>query len=326
MIEERRCNVGRFVEFVFCAGLVVGVGIVIPEAALAQSFVFHGGGHHAMHDSRGGYHGPSHFSFGYSYGHLYYPSYGYNSYGHYGYPQHYGHHGYYNDGYGHHRYYDQGHHGYNYGHSYERSYEHSSVRPNVNRSTRVYRGRGARGLNYAGLDSPSSSVGENRRVELTRLPNLGACSRLNCGAWQQLAAGDYDRAYSSFAAEIVSDSENGLLKVGYALSVAGRGDLRHGVWAMRRALRIDAEGLGYIHINARLKSQIGRLVLNYGGDDRVDPSAHADSAFMTASLYYLLGDMNRARRSIDRAIARGDHSPSASNLSHLIAARSRDNG
>ena len=137
------------------------------------------------------------------------------------------------------------------------------------------------------------------------------------GAWARLADGQYTLALSAFAAAAKSQPKSGRPKVGYALSAAAAGDLRRGVWAMRRALEIDPDSIHYVTIDESLRPRIEQLIARYQTNpDRT--SGNADAAFMLASLYYLLGDLKSARIQVDLGVAAGDRSSSTANLARLI--------
>ncbi len=137
------------------------------------------------------------------------------------------------------------------------------------------------------------------------------------GGWARLASGEYSAALSVFAAEAARHPKVGKSKVGYALSAAAAGDLRRGVWAMRRALRIDPDSMHYLIIDESLRPRIEQLITRYQTyPDRT--SGNADAAFMLASLHYLLGDAGTARSQINLGVAAGDRSTSTANIERLI--------
>ena len=139
------------------------------------------------------------------------------------------------------------------------------------------------------------------------------------GGWARLAEGRYSQALSIFAAEASNRPNAGRPKVGYALSTAAGGDLRRGVWAMRRALGFDPESIHYMTLDEPLRSRVVQLITRY--HDNAGPAVrNAEAAFMLASLHYLLGDTDSARTTIDRAVADGDSSSSTGNLKRLIDA------
>ena len=139
------------------------------------------------------------------------------------------------------------------------------------------------------------------------------------GGWARLAEGRYSQALAIFAAEASNRPNAGRPKVGYALSTAAGGDLRRGVWAMRRALRIDPESMHYMTLDAPLRARVTQIVTRYR--DNAGPAVrNADAAFMRASLHYLLGDMDSARAAIDLAVADGGSGSGTGDLKRLIDA------
>lgn len=182
----------------------------------------------------------------------------------------------------------------------------------------------SRGSAYSGGSPPlraATRAGSTYNVdpEPAPQPNSGEAleSGINEGGWAQLAAGEYSEALSAFAAETVRYPRVGKPKVGYALSAAATGDLRRGIWAMRRALRIDPDSMHYLTIDDSLRLRIEQLITRYQTyPDRT--SDNTDSAFMLASLHYLLGDARTARSQVNLGVAAGDRSSSTANLERLI--------
>jgi len=137
-------------------------------------------------------------------------------------------------------------------------------------------------------------------------------------AWNLLAAGRYDDALSRFAIKAQSNPRRSAPKTGYALAAAGVGDTARGVWAMRRAFRIDPDGVEYVRVDEKLRPRVETLLRRYEADLR-GPNHHADSAFMVASLHYLLGDYEAARTTLQQAVDYGDRNTSAANLERLLS-------
>ena len=106
------------------------------------------------------------------------------------------------------------------------------------------------------------------------------------GAWLLLSNGRISKALQLFARESESHPKRAAPKAGYALANAMSGKLDKGVGAMRRAFRIDADGMHHVDIDDRLRPRIKRLLHNY----RYSTSGYShnkDEAFMTAALHYL---------------------------------------
>ena len=141
--------------------------------------------------------------------------------------------------------------------------------------------------------------------------------------WRVLAAGDYEGALARFAGEANGHPTQGLPKVGYALSAALAGDLGRGIWAMRRALRIDPHAVHYVYIGHALRPKLDDLVGQYRSlSDRGDGGA----TFMLAALHYLVREVASAGDEVALAMANGDHHPSTVNLERLIAEAPADSG
>lgn len=172
----------------------------------------------------------------------------------------------------------------------------------------------------AGPTSPGGTYnGDPKPVPQSNItaPHENGASGVDGSGWARLADGQYTLALSVFAAAATNQPKSGRPKVGYALSAAAAGDLRRGVWAMRRALEIDPDSIHYVTIDASLRPRVERLVTRYRTyPDRT--SGNADAAFMLASLHYLLGDVKSARIQVDLGVAAGDRSSSAANLAGLI--------
>lgn len=138
--------------------------------------------------------------------------------------------------------------------------------------------------------------------------------------WVLLANGQYGQAQDIFSRDAHFRPSDGVAKIGLSLSVAAGGDLERGTWAMRRAARIDPESLVYVALERPLRLQVDKLVKRYRQKLERAPR-DPDTAFMVASLSYLLGKDSAAQHAIDDAIRYGDDSPSAENLELLIRDR-----
>ncbi len=137
------------------------------------------------------------------------------------------------------------------------------------------------------------------------------------GAWASLAEGHYARALAAFVDEASSHPNQGRPKVGYALSAAANGDLVRGVWAMRRALRVDPDAMQYVTVDGALRHRVEQLIARYveSADYALDD---AEATFMLASLYYLLRESDSARNAVKVALAGDASSPSTVNLGRII--------
>jgi len=224
--------------------------------------------------------------------------------GHHGGEHYYsgGHHGY---RYGHHRRYGYrgGYYGGHYGYSYSPAYiyPHSTAR--------VIYGYPYDANTYD--TGRSESVNQQTNPRGTRVVHYEA-STADRG-WSLLAAARPSEALFIFNQQAQSDPQKGIPKVGYALASTQLGDLARGIWAMRRAIRIDPESLHYVLIDDRLRPEIQKLIPRYEQVLSSSPKS-MDAAFMLASIHYLLGDLKAAQA----AIHDGDHSASAVNLRMLI--------
>ena len=137
----------------------------------------------------------------------------------------------------------------------------------------------------------------------------------NSPAWPYLINGQYNEALNTFAEEAQSHPNSGVPKVGYALAIAFSGNLDRGIWAMRRAFRIDPDSLHYLELDEKGHLLIDNLIGQYSTQEN-DPDL--DHAFMVSALYYLKHDYAAAKISIASAQQYGDKSSSFINLQRLI--------
>jgi hypothetical protein len=136
-----------------------------------------------------------------------------------------------------------------------------------------------------------------------------------------LAGGDQESALKTFSTQAQNDPKNGALKVGYALATAETGDLDRGVWAMRRAVRIDPDALHYLRLDEDMQGIVNNLIHRYEDDDYHTLEA-IDRDFMVASLYYLLHNAEAAARILPDK----DTHTSTQNLGRLIQQMRADEG
>ncbi len=219
---------------------------------------------------------------------------GYHGYGHsygHGYSHsYYGLHNYYGHGYGHHSYgygySNYGHHGYGnhyngYGYGYSRQYDD---------------------------DYSSSSNYRNQNYDRSIDSRNG---------WSLLGSNQASAALIDFGRQAQASPSKGDPKVGYALASADLGRLDKGVWAMRRALKIDPNALHYVALDQNMDAKVEQIIRQY--EKKLAYSASdADAAFMLASLHYLQRDIKAARSNIDQAMLTRHISTSTKNLLALI--------
>jgi len=218
-------------------------------------------------------------------------------YGYYGHPYGYGHHYAYPYGYyGHHYAYLYDYYGYT-GYYYPyRSYPLHRTYPEAPTGNRYHGNRHTTGGSM-GTDSP---------------------------AWTILAQGKSRAALRIFAEEAENHPGKGAPKVGYALASASSGDLNRGVWAMRRAFRIDPDSLDYLHFDEKALTVINQLIGKYQVVS-LDHRGGPDSAFMVSALNYLRHDYKTAHEALNQAIEGGDKSVSLTNLQKLLREQSSPN-
>jgi len=279
------------VILIICMG-----GLAVPTVAVS------GGWHHGGHGVHGGHFG-GHVHFGGSHRHF----------------------GNYNRGYGGgYRYSYQP--NYNY---YPRSYSftsgYSSPRAYTGYSPRKYSPPITYISRYVDSNPYSSNANlyntYNSNSTETRYIEKGAGNNVtdNLG-WQLLAQNNAKEALGVFAGQAGRHQEDGVPKVGFALSTAMQGDLDRAVWAMRRAFSIDPNSLHYVNIEQSLRVSIDNLIAEFNLRLRnSDGNRYSDAAFMVAALNYLIHNDEAARIAIEEAVGKaGDSSQSALNLRNLV--------
>ena len=227
-------------------------------------------------------------------------SYGHYGHGRYGYSRHYGY-----SHYGHSRHYGYRRYG---GHSYypNKYYRGNYYSYSPSRNYRQYSG------------SYSVTIPENTRVysdsNVYQQSNV-KYSGINSSAWQTLGLGQYNGALNVFAEEAQSHPDSGVPKAGYALATAANGDLVRGIWAMRRAFRIDPDSLHYLQLDKKSHILVENLIGQYSSQKN---DGNVDQDFMISALHYLKHDYLAAKQSIINAQQYGDKSSSVTNLKRLI--------
>lgn len=241
-------------------------------------------------------------------------------YGHYGYGHHgYGHHGRSHHGHGRHRHGHHGHghrgHGY-YGYGYlGYGLLDYATRPRYYSGyPRAYAPRRYSAYDpYAPRSGTVTYIGDSSPA-VTSVVSTGETG----DGWTLLAEGRTTAALQAFGRAAEGHPKEGRPKVGYALAAAASGDLDRGVWAMRRAFRIDPHATHYIDLSEPLRGTASGLIGRYRGELGGSRSGDADAWFMTAALRYLIHDRDEAREALDHAVEQGDNSPSTANLRSLI--------
>ena len=225
----------------------------------------------------------------FAYGGSHYGHYGHYGYRHYGYSSHYGRHYYGGHSYYPGKYYrrhSSRYYPYRSHQNYPKSYSFA-----VPKNIKVY------------VENDSNQYGNSE--------NIGVKS----SAWQTLKQGKYGQALTTFANEAQSNPNSGVPKAGYALATASKGNLDRGIWAMRRAFRIDPDSLHYLQLDEKGHMVIDDLISQYSSQEN---NTDVDQAFMVSALYYLKHNYIAAKKSIVSAQKNGDKSSSYTNLQKLI--------
>jgi len=264
------------------------VAIMLTPAPLqAGGYLHFGYGHH---DEHGGY---GHYGYGYPFYFGLHSYYGHHYYGHHYYGHHY---------YGHHYGYAYPYYGHYYG-GYSFPYDRYSYREPYDSNDDHYSG-----------DSSS----DYRSHDYDR----GHGRNTYGHGWTLLGNNRASAALTDFGRQAQAAPNKGGPKVGYALASADLGRLDRGVWAMRRALRIDPESLHYVALDRHMDAKVDQIIHQYQNryDQHKQSSSlrDADTAFMLASLHYLKRDMQAARKHINQAMLANHVSASTKNLRILI--------
>lgn len=131
---------------------------------------------------------------------------------------------------------------------------------------------------------------------------LVASSKVVSGrGWNQLATTQWANAGNTFLTKIENGVDSGSSRVGYALASAGRGDLDHGVWAMKRAFEFNMPELNDMMFEQDLIPSVEAVTRMY--ETRMEAKAEgadtSDDAFMLAALYQMQGDPEMAAMAAD---------------------------
>lgn len=140
-------------------------------------------------------------------------------------------------------------------------------------------------------------------------------SAINSSAWQSLAQGQYREALNVFANEAQSHPNSGVPKAGFAIASAALGDLKKGVWAMKRAFRVDPDSLHYLQLNETNNQLVNDLIDQYTLQKK---KGEAGPHFMISALNYLKHNYLAANESILAAQAYNNKDVSITNLHRLI--------
>jgi hypothetical protein len=136
-------------------------------------------------------------------------------------------------------------------------------------------------------------------------------------AWALLTDGRYADARAAFVRHIEEDPAPGRPYVGYALAVAGEGDLPQGARGMRGVLATAPDALSRLEVDDRLDDVLDKLILAYHQRLR-RRGLDADTLLMVGVLYYLQGELDPARHAETLAGRLAERSPAVANLGTLI--------
>ncbi len=212
-----------------------------------------------------------------------------------------------------------------YSYAYSPTYYASRAYTYYNPSYSTYRPRNYSSSSYVEGKNPKKYVGGGDAYRYNsasaRYPDTANGSyATNDLGWRLLGQNNPREALDVFATQAGKQHNDGVPKVGYALSAAMQGDLNKAAWAMRRAFRIDPDSLQYMKIDASLRTSIDTLLAEYHDQlNHTQGNRHFDVAFMIAALNYLIHENDAARVAIGESVDKlGDNSPSAINLQRLV--------
>ena len=136
-------------------------------------------------------------------------------------------------------------------------------------------------------------------------------------AWALLSRGDARGAIRDFAVLALTSSGDGEPRAGYALAAAVLGRHDTAVWAMRRALSVDAAALDDLEIDEGLVLRIRSLTVAYARKSKLEQN-NVDLLFMRGALHYLLHEEDAAHRAVAEAVRAGDADRSTKVLVELL--------
>lgn len=110
--------------------------------------------------------------------------------------------------------------------------------------------------------------------------------------WDQLAEGRSLEAIKSFYQDINSNSGSGVAKLGYGLAYAETGDFEHAAWAIRRAFKIDPEGVANIMLDGKLRPTLQKIAAKFENSDSMP--LNQNNSLVLGTLYQLMGDIEVA--------------------------------
>lgn len=163
--------------------------------------------------------------------------------------------------------------------------------------------------NHQGSGYQPKSQSDDRQIE-----NTGR-------GWNALVRGRALEALRYFGQQAQANPRQGEPKVGYALAAASAGNLDRGVWAMRRALKYDADALHYLQLDDKLQQSMTGLIERYQARlNNVNNDENSDAVVMITALHYLRGDISSARQSMIKAGQSLNNDGSLVKLGRLIDA------
>jgi hypothetical protein len=143
-------------------------------------------------------------------------------------------------------------------------------------------------------------------------------AELSSEGWVLLSVNRAAEAIDIFVEAAREQPRLGVPRLGYAVAVAMKGDLRLAALTMRQAFQIDPPALHHVPpLLPGTERAVKELITRCEFLDR-STSRNKDAAFMLAALHALLGDEKAAGEMLDRAVRYGDISGGVSGLRRAL--------
>jgi hypothetical protein len=150
-----------------------------------------------------------------------------------------------------------------------------------------------------------------------------ACRARLSGGWAYLARGDARTALREFSFEVEKHPDDARAKVGYALALAFTDDFINSVWAIRRAIKLNAAALEQAPKAPDFRERV-REIRDAFAQRAASDQARAADRFMVAALSHMLGEHGRAEESLTAAELAGDTDESVAILRARIESAARE--
>ena len=143
-------------------------------------------------------------------------------------------------------------------------------------------------------------------------------AEISTWAWTLIRSDRPDEALEVFSHLARTYPAAGVPRMGEAIALALLGEPARSAWAMRRAVRIDPDAIGFVPADDLTRERLQWLVDVYRRRE-VNGISATDSAFMQAALHAMRGEVEAARLMADLAIQVGDDTEGAAALKTYLA-------